>query len=211
MRGEYLFAKVDMFSVIEHQKKCAAKKVQELDPAYLQQANENELVSQIVAEYGLEVPVIEDDKIYVADYGESQVDVSRDFRRAIFDRSKPFFVSGTKTIIAVPFRGDAELFKVQPNTFTTTRPSGKIVGQEIHLLYTQAEPNSEAIKREYTKTVQEIRQYLDWQRPAAEELGHQLESLVRQRIMERKEKLLAGTGMIEDLGLPIRKLEQPKL
>jgi len=205
MRGQYLFAQVDMFSVIEHQKQQAAERVQQIDSAHLQRTAEDELVSQIVHECQLNVPVIKDDKIYVAEHGEAQVDVSRDFNRAIFDRSRPFYVQGTKTTIAIPFEGDAELFKVQPNTYTTTRPAGEIVENEIRLTYTQAEPSSEAIKNAYTKTVQDIKQYLDWQRPSAEEFNNQLEGLVRQRILERKQKLAAGVGMIESLGLPIKR------
>lgn len=202
MREQYLFAQVDMFSVIEHQKHEAAKRVQQIDASQLRDAAEDELVDQIVNDYRLDVPVIKDDKIYVAEHGEVQVDVSRDFNRAIFDRSKPYYVTGMKTTIAIPFEGDAELFKVQPNTYSTTRPTGEIVGNEIRLTYTQAEPNSEAIKNSYTKTVQEIKQYLDWQRSSADEFNNQLASLVRQRISERKQKLSAGAGMIESLGLP---------
>jgi hypothetical protein len=205
MRGQYLFAQADMYSVIEHQKQQAAKRVQQIDRSHLQSTSEDELVSQIVTEYQLDVPVIKDDKIYVAEHGETQVDVSRDFNRAISNRGRPFYVQGMKTIIAIPFEGDAELLKVQPNTYTTTRPSGESVGNEIRLTYTQAEPNSEAIKNAYTKTVQEIKQYLDWQRPSAEEFNTQLESLIRQRVSERKQKLLAGTGMIESLGLPTKR------
>jgi hypothetical protein len=207
MRGEYLFSKVDMFSVIEHQKQQAAKRVQAIDSDQLQRATEDEIVKHIVSEYRLDVPVIKDDKIYVAEHGEAQVDVSRDFNRHISDRNRPFYVNGTKTIIAVPFEGDSELLKVQPNTYTTTRPSGEIAGNEIHLAYTQAEPNADAVKREYTKTVQEIKQYLDWQRASADEFNNQLESLVRQRVSDRKNKLQAGSGMLDALGLPTKKQE----
>ncbi|MDQ3668404.1 MAG: hypothetical protein M3410_17880 [Acidobacteriota bacterium] len=130
--------------------------------------------------------------------------MSHDFNRHIIDRSRPFYVAGTKTVIAVPFEGDPELFKVQPNSFTFTRPAGRIVRSEIHLTYTQSKADGEAIKREYLKTVQEIKQYLDWQRPSADELNNQLETIVRQRISERKQKLSAGVEMIESLGLPVR-------
>ncbi|MBV8855353.1 MAG: hypothetical protein JOZ02_00180 [Acidobacteria bacterium] len=205
MRPNYLFAQVDMFSVTEHQKQQAAKRVQEIDSNYLQRVSEEEVVRQIVNEYRLDVPVINDDKIYVAEHREAQVDVSRDFNRHISDRSRPFYVNGIKTTIAVPFEGDAELFKVQPNTYTTTRPAADIVGNEIRLTYSQAEPNAEAIKNAYTKTVQEIKQYLDWQRPSAEEFNGQLEALVRQRVSDRKNKLSAGAGLIDSLGLPTKK------
>jgi hypothetical protein len=207
MRGQYLFSKVDMFSVIEHQKQQAAKRVQAIDSDQLQRATEDEIVKHIVSEYRLDVPVIKDDKIYVVEHGEAQVDVSRDFNRHISDRNRPFYVNGTKTIIAVPFEGDSELLKVQPNTYTTTRPSGEIAGNEIRLAYTQAEPNADTVKREYTKTVQEIKQYLDWQRASADEFNNQLESLVRQRVSDRKNKLQAGSGMLDALGLPTKKQE----
>jgi hypothetical protein len=207
MRSEYFFSKVDMYSVIEHQKQQAAKRVQAVDPDQIRRATEDEIVKQIVSEYRLDVPVIKEDKIYVAEHGETQVDVSRDFNRHVINRNRPSYVNGTKTIIAVPFEGDSELLKVQPNTYSGTRPSGEIAGNEIRLTYTQAEPNADAIKREYTKTVQEIKQYLDWQRPSADEFNNQLESLVRQRVSDRKNKLQAGSGMLDALGLPTRRQE----
>jgi hypothetical protein len=205
MKSKRLFAQVDMFSVIEHQKQEAAKRVQKIDPGYLQTTSEDEIVGQIVSEFRLDVPVINDDKIYVAEHGEAQVDVSRDFNRHIPDRGRPFYVTGIKTTIAIPFEGDAELFKVMPNSYTNSRPSGDIVGKEIRLTYSQAEPNAAAIKNAYTKTVQEIKQYLDWQRPSAEEFNKEVEALVRQRILDRKNNLTCSAGMIDSLGLPTKK------
>ncbi|HVQ39681.1 MAG TPA: hypothetical protein VMS31_19230, partial [Pyrinomonadaceae bacterium] len=148
MKREYLFSKIDMFSVIEHQKQQASKRVQAVDSNQLLTATEDETVKQIVDEFRLEVPVMQDDKIYVFEHGETNVDVSRDPNRFIRDRSRPFLVNGTKTVIALPFEGDSELFKVQPNTYTTTHPAGEISGKEIRLTYMQEEPNAEVVKRD---------------------------------------------------------------
>ena len=205
MKREYLFSKVDMFSVIEHQKQQASKRVQAVDSSQLLAATEDEIVKQIVDEFRIEVPVMQDDKIYICEHGETNVDVSRDPNRFIRDRSGPFLVNGTKTVIALPFEGDSELFKVQPNTYTTTHPAGEVSGEEIRLTYMQAEPNAEAVKRDYMKTLGEIKQYLDWQRPSADEFNNQLDSLVRQRVTERKSKLSAGAAMLDGLGLPTKK------
>lgn len=205
MKREYLFSKVDMFTVIEHQKQQASKRVQSMDSGQLLTATEDEIVKQIVEEFRIEVPVMQDDKIYVCEHGEAKVDVSRDPNRFIRDRSQPFYLNGTKTVIALPFEGDAELFKVQPNTYTTTHPAGEISGKEIRLTYMQAEPNAEAVKRDYMKTLGEIKQYLDWQRPSADDFNKQLDTLVRQRVSDRKGKLKAGAAMLEGLGLPTGK------
>lgn len=205
MKSKRLFAQVDMFSIIEHQKQEVGKRVRKIDSSYLQTVSEDKIVGQIVSEFRLDVPVLNDDKIYVAEHGEAQVDVSRDSNRHIPDRSRPFYVTGIKAIIAIPFEGDPGLFNVMPNSYTNSRPSGDIVGKEIRLSYSQAEPNAAAIKNAYTKTVQEIKQYLDWQRPSAEEFNKELEALVRQRISDRKSKLTSGAGMIDSLGLPTKK------
>jgi hypothetical protein len=42
---------------------------------------------------------------------EAKVDVSQEFGRAIFDRSKPFYIDGIRVSYYVPFTGDATLFK----------------------------------------------------------------------------------------------------
>jgi hypothetical protein len=203
MRGQYLFSEGDMFSVIENQKAVAVKKVQQVSTAQLQAMPEGELVSQLVEQLRLNVPVMK--QPYVAESGEAQVDVSRDPRRAIFNRSGPFYVQGTRTVIAIPFEGDRELFRVQPNTYSHMKPVAELAENEIRLTYEQAEPNSEAIKAAYTKTLQEIEQYLGWQRPSADDFNTQLEGLIRQRFSERKQELAAGADMIGLLGLPTAK------
>jgi hypothetical protein len=202
MTGQNLFCQVDMFSVIENQKQQATIGMRQVSQADLESKTEEELVSRIVKKYELEVPVIRDDKIYVAESGESKVDVSGDVRRAIFDHGRPFYIQGTRTVIAVPFEGDAELFKVRPNTFSTSVPTAEIVGQEIRLTYDQVEPNGDAIKTAYTNTLEEIKKYLDWQRSSANEFNSQLEQLARQRFSERKQTIAAGAAIIDALGLP---------
>lgn len=194
-----------MFNVVEHQKQQVKKGVEGLDSNYLLNANEDELVKSLVDEYRLEVPVIKDDEIHVADYGEAKVDVSRDPNRLIHDRSRPFYIPGSQTTIAVPFDGDAEFFRISPNTFNMSLPVGEIVGSEIHLSYTSAGQDSEAIKHEYQATVREIKQKLDWQRQTAEPFNNQLEALVREEIAQRKKRILSGAGMVESLGLPIKR------
>jgi hypothetical protein len=164
-------------------------------------------VHALVSEYLLDVPIIKDDDIYVADHREADVDVSRDFDRAIDDRSRPFYVRGSKTTIAVPFEGDTDFFRIRPSTFTTTVPVGAIVGMEIHLSYATTGQDAEAIKREYQATVREIKQNLDWQRQSARTFNDQLQGIVRDEISKRKKRILANAGMVAELGLPIKRRE----
>src|ERR1700676_2698324 len=122
-------------------------------------ASEHDLVQALIEEFRLNVPVINEDGIYIAESGEAQVDVSRDPMRMIYDRSQAFYISGNKTVIAVPFEGDAEFFRIQPSSFSLSPPRAKIGKGELLLTYVRTDQNAEAIKREYQGTVNSIKQY----------------------------------------------------
>jgi hypothetical protein len=64
--------------------------------------------------------------------------------RMIYDRSGPFYVPGNKTVIAVPFEGDANFFKVQPQTYTLNPPRAEIGRDEILLTYIRTDHNADA-------------------------------------------------------------------
>lgn len=202
MREDYLFSEVEMYLVIEHQKRQAIERVQQIPPAQFAAKSEDELVSEVTEQFRLDVPRICQDKLYVAESVETQVDVRWDPMRFIRDRSQPFYVAGFKTTIAIPFEGDPELFKVQPNQFSTVKPMGQIAGREIRFTYEQVQPDAEAIKNAYTKTLQQISSYLESQRTSANDFNSQLAGLVRQKVSERKQKVAAGAAMVGSLGLP---------
>src|SRR5687768_3204568 len=134
MRDDYLFVHGDLHAVLEHQQAQVKELVQQQSPDYLLNVNEQELAAALASEMTLDVPVIRDDDIHVALHEETQVDVSRDPMRAGYGRG-PIYVAGNKTVIAVPFDGDANFLKIKPNTYSSNPPRGQIVGHEIHLTY----------------------------------------------------------------------------
>ena len=71
-------------------------------------------------------PLLIDESGVQIDYGDARIDVSGDIRHAIFDRSRPFYITGTRVTFYVPFTGDADLFKCQPSTWSTNLPRATI-------------------------------------------------------------------------------------
>lgn len=205
MRINYLFSEGLIFDVLENHKRAVNAAIQKLEPNYLLNASETDLVASLVDEFRLEVPSIKDDEIHVADHTETQIDVSRDPMRMIYDRSRPFYIPGTKTVIAVPFDGDAGFFKVCPQTHTLNPPIATVSGNELHLIFERTDHNAEAVKREYTATVGQIKTHLESLRASANTFNDGLEQQVRLGITQRKTKLLADAGMVAELGLPIKK------
>ena len=149
MSQEPLFSQYDIFGSIQAQTEALKKRVQSISPNTILNASEMDLVQALVEEFRLNVPVIKDADIYIAHSSETKVDVSRDPMRLIFDPSRPFYVAGTQTVIAVPFDGDPEFFRCRPQSYSLSLPRAEIRKDEILLTYVRTDQNGQAIKQEY--------------------------------------------------------------
>ncbi len=207
MSQELLFNKYPIYGVLQGHPEALKKRVQSIPANTLLNASEHDLVQALVEEFRLNVPVIKEEDIHIADAGETQVDVSRDPMRMIRDRSQPFYMPGNKTVIAVPFDGDREFFRVQPSSYSLSPPRAEIGKGELLLTYVRTDQNAEAIKRDYQGTVNSIKEYLRSLSESAAQFNSQLENLVIGQLKARKDRLLADAGMTAALGLPMKKRE----
>lgn len=208
MSQELLFNKYQIFGVVQGQTEALKKRVKSIAANTLLNASEHDLVKALVEEFQFNVPLIQDENIYIAHSGEVQVDVSSDPMRMIYDRSEPFYVPGNRTVIAVPFAGDPEFFRIQPQSYNLNPPRAEIGNGELLLTYVRTDQNAEAIKQDYQKTVSSIRDYLRSLSESARQFNCQLESLVISQVMARKDRLLADAGMTAAIGLPMKRREE---
>ncbi len=207
MSQEPLFNKYQMYAVVHGQTEAVKKRVQSIPANTLLNASEHDLAQALVEELRLNVPVIKDEDIYIAHSGEAQVDVSGDPMRMFYDRSQPFYMPGNRTVIAVPFEGDATFFTIQPQTYSLSPPRAEIGKGELLLTYVRTDQNAEAIKGEYQRTVSAIKDYLRSLSESAAQFNGQVEGLVVSQLKARKDRLLADAGMTAALGLPMKKRE----
>jgi hypothetical protein len=205
MSEDLLFSTYDIFSIVQARTESVKKRVQAIPPNTLLGASEQDLIQALVEEFRLNVPVIKEDEIHVADSGEVSVDVSRDPMRMIYDRAEPFYVPGNKTVIAVPFEGQEEFFSIRPSSFSLSPPRAEIGKGELLLTYVRTNPNAEEIKRSYQGTINSIKGYLRSLSESAAQFNGQLQSLITSQLKARKERLLADAGMTAALGLPMKK------
>jgi hypothetical protein len=205
MNDELLFNQHSIFGVLQRQPEALKKRIQGIPSATILNASEQDLLESLKEEFRLDVPTINDESIYIAESGETQVDVSRDPMRPIFNRSQPFYIPGNKTVIAVPFRGNKEFFRIQPTSFSLSPPRARIGKDELLLTYVSTDPNADSIKREYQGTVTSIKGYLRSLAESAAQFNGQLEHLITSQLKARKDRLLADAGMTAAIGLPMKK------
>jgi len=203
---QLLFNRVDVFSVSEHCK-------QELKKTFQKVSNEEidsdpiAVAARLIEDFSLDVPVLAEDKKY-ATTKEVQVDVSRDPRRFITDRSRPFYIAGTEIRIIVPFQGDPGMFGVQPSSFTLNPPRGEITGHELHLAYQITDPTFDP-EADANRTIAQINQYLGNLRTSAQQLKIEIQQLVNSLFEQRKRERGTHAQVVAKLSIPVKENARP--
>src|SRR3990170_2226237 len=105
MKMRPLFSYGELREILENRKKQALVEVQQQDPNYILNVNPSELCKYIMENFSLEPIVLDEAKISVAQE-ETNVDVSGDPNRWIRDRSRPFYLTGTRVTYFIPFEGN---------------------------------------------------------------------------------------------------------
>ena len=145
-RDDYLFSKVDWFSVEEHQKTQLKNEVANYDGNRLLNTAVDDLCGYFEEKYRVDVPVLQREAI-VADQREAQVDVSHRFDYAPRVRG-PHHVPGTTVEITIPFTGDHQAFTVQPTTSSLNPPRATVRNNSLVLEITGMDMSADKVRSE---------------------------------------------------------------
>ena len=174
---------------------------------------EEQLVEHLVGSMHVEpLQIFEDEK--TLDTRETKVDVSGDPRRFFNPGQGPFHVAAHEVRVLIPFTGEADLWRLRPNTFQSMYPNGSVEppihGRRGSLIITIVQPADlppEQIKGELDGTLQRIRFYLLHQKPQVEAFNTALPNHFRQHIRARKARLETQSGFQKMLGIPLKRRE----
>ena len=195
MMKDHLFYKNgNLREFLERRNHTLVKEIEEMESNYVLNVSEVDLCKYIVSKYLLEAPYILENEIYVYDQKEE----------TIIDRNG-YHGRGVLITIAVPFNGDNTLFHYQPTTSYQYPPTGQIKENEIHLMYAKRKYTAEDLKKEYERDIEMIKKCLDWARHDIDTFNKSLETFAKEIIKQRKERLVNALGVINTLGIPIRK------
>jgi hypothetical protein len=196
---DYLFAEqATIHDVVEHQRKKLRKAMEELPAQEILASPLEALTDDIIERFRLDVPVMDRTGIAQMPNEEVDIDVSHDFRR-VFHTPGPHYAKGTALRIAIPFKGEAALFRYGSSTFNNPIP-GEIRDNTIILAYSAEHPDPSTARAEFENRLGRIETILQMVRGPADEWNKQLPSLVSSRLQERRAKLERDQGLT--LGYP---------
>lgn len=199
------YSRGNLSDALDAQRKKVGDEIAGMDGDHILKVSEDDLLDYIVAKHRIEPPAIRHEKIGQLEPSDAQVDVSQDIRRAIFDRTSPHYITGTRVEIVVPFDGEPDCFQFQPSTFTFNPPRGRLKGQELHLVFEGADLEGDSLKQAYENELRRIEEYLRWVRNDIEQFNTSLPDLVRKAVTARKQKLLKDAGLSAALGIPVQR------
>jgi hypothetical protein len=202
-----LFSRRDWFDVERNQKILLEEEVASMDENRLLNTSVDDLCTYLIGKYSIDdVPTLRPEEIAV-DQRETQIDVSRDPMRFVFDRSRPAYVTGTEIEYSVPFDGDRNVFDVRPTTYTLNPPRGHIVGGELRIYIRGIDLAPDAVTREFDTTLSQIEGHLQTLRSDTSKLSAQLPSVARNSIESRRKKLLSDQNLVSSLSYNIKQRE----
>ena len=209
-KNNYLFSTDDWFSVEQHQLAQLREEIASLNGNRLLNTSIDDLCTYFFEKYRVDIPILDRNGI-VADQRETHIDVSQDPMRAIFDRSQPAYIPGTEIEVSVPFTGEVEGFAIQPTTYSLNPPRGTVRGNMLVLSITGVDLEAGRVRQEIDSELDRIESYLTSLRGSADRLNGELDSIARQCIEQRREKLLADQSLVASLGFKLKqRSDSPK-
>jgi hypothetical protein len=199
----FLFSSARWHDVEAHQLHEMRKTVESMDGDRLLNTSVDDLVKHLEERFQIEIPTLLPDQI-VVDQRETQIDVSRDHNRMIFDRSRPFNITGTQIEVEVPFTGESEAFKVQPTTWTMNPPQAEVRGAALVFSIIGTNLTPEGVRSEIERTIREVNEHLATLRTNAAGLKSQLPGQARSAVESRRAKLLADRNLLGGLGFKMK-------
>ena len=203
--NDTLFMKYEVYGVMEGLRGEVSKSVDSLPATRILREREEDLVAEIMAPLRIDVPVLEEASQYIVEAGEAELDVRHDPTRLIHDRSRPALVAAHRVTVAIPFRGNPQVFEVRPSTHDLMPPRADVVGQELRITFTQTTPDPQVVTTELESTIASIKTYLTRLEESVSSFNQGLPAAILQRIQARKARLRAQADMVAALGLPLKK------
>ena len=182
------------------------KEVEDWEPNKILAASEPDLVAYLVQQYTLDPPQLFPDEIYIESHRETKIDVRSRPEYGIWDRNSPHYVPGSCVTVAIPFGGDANLFRYQASTFDRNQQlRGRVSESAVLISLNHLTPDLDQIRQEIASVVQRIEKCLKWIKNDCDEWNGRVLDIAEQNVRGRKQRLLEQANMVRSLGLPMKR------
>ncbi len=206
MRRRYgsknIFSERELGDYLEQRKSSVFHSIESENNDYLLNVNEQDYISYKVAETYVEPLEIHEDQIYVS--SSEQMIPAEYFPRSFDVRSGKSY---KKDIIKfhVPFSGNSELLWCKPSSRILWSMEIETSGNEFCFEIINFSDDAESIKRKKDSNIQNIIKQLGNVISEVDRYNSFIEVQIKQAFESRKQRILAKSGILASLGVPVKK------
>ena len=202
---DLLFSKNYLRDFLTLKRQALFEEIASLDEDPLLATSLEDLCDELVNEYTLSAPQIDESGIY-SETGDAKVVGSQwfdDGRNLHYD---PQYRIGTTVTVYVPFTGIPELFECHPFTATDVMPPRAFVrDSELAFEYQTRHVEGDGLKKAFDRDLNSLRSNLAQIAHDLEVFNSSIQEAIRQRIPARHKKLLQDRQLAESLGFPTKR------
>ena len=203
----YPFRDSDTFTTFRNLLDKVTSEINSLDNEYVLKASPTELEQYYIEKMLINPLVLHVDERYIKNQSGTQIDVSHDFRRAVFPDERAV-VKGTRLDIAIPFEGDPMLWQIRASTFSTCGyPDIEIHGNEVvfSVSFPDDSAESEKLRSEIERHTQSLIDAVGYLKRDVDNHNNSAPNTIHQAF-ERKRKLAqSAIGAVAELGIPVKR------
>jgi len=205
----YLFVQGELQAMLYARGGEAERKIDAIPSNQLLDTPIEEIVEHIVNQLYVEPLTIYKERM-VHDREEIKIDV-QGWSGVITSREGPFLVPGIRLTISLPFSGDAKLWQLRPNLYSSVLPHGIVkegfegIGN-LDMIFEQrmSEP-LEQFGRDRDQNLDLIEKYLASQKEIIDQSNKNLPVTIRALIEARRERLVKQDNLDNILKIPLRR------
>jgi len=205
------FREGDAFPTFQNLVDKVTGEIGSLQNDYVLKASPTELEAYFVGKVTVRPLILHPDDRHIEDKESTMVDVSRDFRRAIFPGERAT-VPGTRIRLAIPYEGDQGLWKVRPSTFSSSGyPEIDVLDDRIVLSFAFPDdsPEADSLKADIDRQVKSLADAVDNLRHDVDGHNDTARNSVIAALKRKREQAKAASDAVADLGIPVRRRDEP--
>ncbi|MCG2659319.1 MAG: hypothetical protein L6437_03620 [Kiritimatiellae bacterium] len=201
----------DAFETLHNLQLSVIQEIRSLENVYVAKASIAELEQHFI-DKGAVVPIVlHADAHYIEDTSKTKIDVSNDFRRAVFPGERAV-VPGTRIVVAIPFEGDAALWRLKPSTYSLGGyPDIEINPDKIVMSYSFPDdsPEPDSLKQRIKQDVDNLASAVEYLANDVKKHNYAIQATVPKVLREKHEQALGALNAVASLGIPMKRLAAP--
>jgi hypothetical protein len=199
---QLLFSEYDLRSLLDQQLPSVHETVARMDETRLSE-DPDALTAALAREAAIARIELAVDDISI-DTAEVKIDARNLPDRYISDRSKPFYIPGTRITYYLPYSGDPHLLKSRPSTFTLNPPRAVIGSGELSFPFDRTDSNVAETKPEFDRMLTDLQGWVTWVNEQVDEYNAKLPSIINGELSTRRARLDTARAQVGALGFKVR-------